>query len=611
MLVVAAAVMIAAAIAGVIYLRQEKLGLEGLGFAVLRTVGFTALILLIFNPSCSQRGSRGPPIVLLDRSLSMGAAGGRWTAALDTARAIAGSDGTVLGFGHTVGPLADSQPTDGLSRIRMALAETRALGRPTTVVTDGELTDAGDLPSSLVWGVTMVLLPRDAVPGAALVAVGVPERVQLDDSIPVAVTIAAWGDVLGDTLILDILEGERRLLSRSLGIPQTPAVLQRRVVLPARRLGTGLRVMELRVTLDGDRETRDNVRQRVITVTEQPAIVVIVDPADWEGRFLLRILSDVSGVPVRGFARIGMEQWIDMRSLESVSLAQLRGAVRTAGLVVARGSNDVLSAANRRGPVWRWPAGDTVRTALLRGDWYLARQVPASPLAGALTRLEWDSLPPLTAVRVSEPDSGDWVAVTAQLGRRGAARPVLLGRGLGRDRELITVSTGLWRWTFRGGAGLEAVRTLLAAGVDWLLQSDRAARGEVRLASGPVVRRSTPLVLEWSRSSVPDSAVVRFTADSVEREYTLFPDPEGRAQVALDPGVYRWTVPGAASSGLAVVEEYSDEFLPRQVVAIDTGVEGSRVLREEVFLRQRWWLFFLAVLVFSAEWAWRQRRGLP
>jgi len=609
-LLVVIAVGIAATIAGVIYLRQEKLGLEGFGFAVLRTVGFTALILLLFNPGCSQRGSRGLPIVLLDRSLSMGAAGGRWSAALDTARAIAGSDGTILGFGHGVGPLADSQPTDGSSRIREALAETRALGRPTTVVTDGELTDAGDIPPGLAWGATVVLLPRDTVPGAALVAVGVPDRVQLDDSIPVSVTIAVWGNVQGDTLILDVLEGERRIVVRALGLPETPAVLQRHLVLPARRLGTGRRVMELRLTVDGDRETRDNVRKRVITVTEQPAIVVIVDPADWEGRFLLRVLSDVSGVPVRGFARIGLEEWVDMRSLEPVSLVQVRSAIRTAGLVVARGSDNVLSTVNRRGPVWRWPTGNTVRTAL-PGDWYLARQVPASPLAGALTRLEWDSLPPLTGVQVSEPDSGDWVAVAAQLGRRGAARPVLLGRGLGRDRELITVGTGLWRWTFRGGAGLEAVKTLLAAGVDWLLQSGRTVQEEVLLASGPVVRRSTPLLFEWSGSSVPDSAVVRIATEHEEREHTLFPDPEGRAQVSLEPGVYRWEMAGAAGSGLAVVEEYSDEFLPRQVVEIDTGVDGSHVLSEELFLRQRWWLFFLAVLVFSAEWAWRQRRGLP
>jgi hypothetical protein len=570
--------MVGAAIAGLIYLRQEKLGPEGLGFAVLRTIGFAALILLLFNPGCSQRGSRGAPIVLLDRSLSMGAAGGQWRAALDTARTIAGVDGTIWGFGHAVGPLADSQPTDGSSRVREALAETRALGRPTTVVTDGEVTDAEELPSSLVWGVTVALLPRDTAPGAALVAMGMPERVQLDDSIPIAVTLSVWGDVLGDSLVLDVLDGERRIHSRALEVPETPAVLQRRLVIPARRVGSGVRVIEVRLTLDDDVEVRDNGRKRVITVTEQPAIVVIVDPADWEGRFLLRVLSEVSGVPVRGFARIGMDEWIDMRSIESVSPAQVRRTARNAALVVTRGSDDVLRTVNRRGPVWRWPLADTGSAALLRGDWYLVRQIPASPLAGALTRLEWDSLPPLSAVQVPEPDPGDWVAVTARLGRRGAPRPVLLGRGSGRDRELTTVGTGLWRWTFRGGAGLEAVRTLLAAGIDWLLQSARADQGDVRLASGPVVRRGMPVVLEWAGPTVPDSAVVRFNTDSIE---------------------------------LAVVEEYSDEFLPRPVVPIDVRTEESRVLSEEVFLRQRWWLFFLAVLVFCVEWAWRQRRGLP
>src|SRR5204863_180400 len=28
-------------------------------------------------------------------------------------------------------------------------------------------------------------------------------------------------------------------------------------------------------------------------------------------------------------------------------------------------------------------------------------------------------------------------------------------------------------------------------------------------------------------------------------------------------------------------------------------------------LRERWWLFFAAIALFAAEWAWRRRQGLP
>ena len=30
-----------------------------------------------------------------------------------------------------------------------------------------------------------------------------------------------------------------------------------------------------------------------------------------------------------------------------------------------------------------------------------------------------------------------------------------------------------------------------------------------------------------------------------------------------------------------------------------------------VALRERWWLFFAAIALFAAEWAWRRRQGLP
>jgi hypothetical protein len=477
------------------------------------------------------------------------------------------------------------------------------------VVTDGELSDIGELPSTLTWAVATVVLPRDAVPGIALATLVVPERVQLNDSIPIDVRVSLWGTGLGDTLYLDVLEGERRLATHTFALPERSTRLHRRVTLPARRLGPGEHVLRLSASVDGDQEMRDNARQRVITVTEQPAIVLIVDPADWEGRFLLRVLSDVSGVPVRGYARIGESEWVDMKSLEVVAIARVRSSVRTAGLVIVRGSSTVLPS-SRRGPVWFWPAGVVNQARFRSGDWYLTAGSPASPLSGDLARLEWDSLPPLLGVLGMEPDSIGWIAAMAQQGRRGASRPVLAGRVRGGSREMLTTGTGFWRWAFRGGAGLEAVRAILAAGIDWLLRSDRSVRGEVRMVAD-VVERGAPFELEWLGSSVPDSVTVRFTADSVDHEYVLFPDADGQAQVSLGPGTYRWGVLGATGGGLAVVEPYSDEYLPRGMATLEPRADGGWGESRERFLRQRWWFFFVTALVFAAEWAWRQRRGLP
>jgi len=37
----------------------------------------------------------------------------------------------------------------------------------------------------------------------------------------------------------------------------------------------------------------------------------------------------------------------------------------------------------------------------------------------------------------------------------------------------------------------------------------------------------------------------------------------------------------------------------------------ARFILSERFVRQRWWLFVIAILAFAAEWGWRLRRGLP
>jgi hypothetical protein len=603
-------VLLAVAVAVLIYLRQEKLGLAGVGLAALRTLGLGALLLLLWNPGCARLAPAAPPVVLLDRSLSMGVAGGHWTAAVDTAGRLAGADGTVLGFGARVSELESTEPTDGVSRMREALTVHQALGRPAIVVTDGEVADAGSLTPGLLHGVQFVVLPRDTVAGAALQAVEVPTRVARGDSVFIAVTVAVWGDLPGDSLTLECWESERRLLSRTLAVPATPATLRRQLVLQPGALGIGARLLTLRVTAAGDREARDNERQRVVAVMEQPAIVVIVDPADWEGRFLVQLLDAISGQPVRGFARVGEDAWIDMRSVARSSTAQVRRAARQASLVVVRGSDAALRDLGRQGPVWRWPAAGPDSAAVLEGDWYVQREMPVSPIVSGLARLEWDSLPPLTGVLSYEPGPGDWVALTAQRGRRGSAQPVLLGRESARQRELITLGMGFWRWAFRGGAGIEAARAMLAAGVDWLLESDGARDRVIHLVSGPVATRGTPLMFQWHGDTMPDSLVLRVMTNSGETLHALPLDARGRATLSLDPGVYRWVADGTGASGIAVVEEFSDEFLPQQVARFEERVT-DRAPRGERFPRQRWWLFFVAVLAFAGEWAWRQRRGLP
>jgi hypothetical protein len=264
-------------------------------------------------------------------------------------------------------------------------------------------------------------------------------------------------------------------------------------------------------------------------------------------------------------------------------------------------------------PVWSWPAGSDTTLQLVAGDWYVMGDLPASPLAGQLGMVNWESLPPLTGLVPTGADGYDWVGLTGRLARRGAERPLLLGRVADDARHLITAGSGLWRWAFRGGAAREAYRTLLASGTDWLLQVSMN-RTTAALTATPVVTYGAEVGFRWLRDSVPDSVPVIFEPTDapapVPDTVTLRFTEAGDATYNLPPGEYRWSAPTVGGGGVVVVERYSDEIRPRPVHLSVGGRATGTVLMEQ-YARGRWWLFVVVVLALVGEWGWRYRKGLP
>jgi hypothetical protein len=132
--------------------------------------------------------------------------------------------------------------------------------------------------------------------------------------------------------------------------------------------------------------------------------------------------------------------------------------------------------------------------------------------------------------------------------------------------------------------------------------------------------RATPLTLEvanglplrwrWSTGGEPRDLEIRLENGAAVRSDTLRFDATGHAELRLPPGVYRYALAGGPERGLVAVETYSDEWRPGAVtVRAQPGAPAARGAR--VGLRDRWWLFALAMLAFTAEWAWRRRQGLP
>jgi hypothetical protein len=601
-----------AMLAGFVYLRREQLGFEGVGLAALRTIAIGALVLLLVNPGSSERQPGGSPVVLLDASLSMAVPGGKWEAAADSAQALAGTDGTVYRFGSDVAEFDRGIPTAGASRLSAALRSAIALGGPIHVVTDGELDDAGIVDPSFLESVSVVTLPRDTVADVALLDVDVPSRVSNGDSVRVVLTIGTWGEVSSPLASLEVSTGGRRVAIREIEIPNSPGVARRSLTFPPQLLPSGINVLNVRVQARNDAIPGDDERVRIVNVTEQPAIVVLLDPPDWEGRFLVSELGGIARTTVRGYAHVTPNSWIEMSSGLQLPEESVQRFAGDAALLLIRGSREGTTVAGLRQRVWSWPTIVDASPSVAHRDWYLSGTLQASPLADRLAFIQWDSLPPVLGLAQQPAETSGWVAISARQGRRGAERPVFTGHDSAGVRSLTTLGAGWWRWRLRGGAAREAYRAILAAGVDWLLGSERL-RSDAPLISSTVVSRGEPTVFQWVRDSVPDSLAVsllRDGDDDAAMHLARF-DSRGTASLQLQPGTYRWIAPDAGGvRGVTVVEEYSDEYHPRMVADLAGGSPVGMTLLEH-HARDNWWLFVIVVASLTVEWAWRHQRGLP
>jgi hypothetical protein len=378
-----------------------------------------------------------------------------------------------------------------------------------------------------------------------------------------------------------------------------------RIAFPSAVIGPGDHVLRVRLAGVGDEEPRTDTRLHLVTVTPTPGVVLLAAPADWDSRFLYRALRDVAQLPVRGYARLDGDQWRSMSDLSPVSVERVRQAARGADLLILKGGPGPLAEGSSARGIWRWPSGETGASPI-PGDWYLSG-AEVSPIAGAFLGQPVDSFPPATQLTPLEPGPRDWIGLTAQLGRRGAARPAVTGRQEGRVRSVSVAADGLWRWAFRGGSSEQSYRTWVASTTSWLLGGADSARG-IASPIRPVVQSGRPLVFEWTGRGAAVASPVVWTGPEGPRADTLRFDGAGRASVRLPPGQYRYRFAGGGG-GTVAVEEYSDELLPSPPTLAS---RTARVARPEGRSAARdWlWLFGICVVALSIEWLARRRLGL-
>jgi hypothetical protein len=589
-------VLIAAAAAVLSYRLLEGWGARSWIPAACRAAGWGVLSLLLLNASCPSVRPALRPTVLLDASLSMQAAGGRWTEALSQARAA----GEVRRVGALPG---DTLPSGGTSRLAAAIAGARSGERPVLVFTDGEIEDADALPADLLAGTTVTLFERRPVSDVALVRASGTTRLTPADSLRIEVEAQAFGPPRDWKLGLTVTEGDRVWLRGALALD---AGGRGRAVLsgPLPAVAPGAHVLRIALTGAQDAEPRDDARNQVVTVVPTPGIVLLASPPTWESRFLLETLRDVAALPVRGYVETEPGRWRRAGDLKPVSPIEVNDAARRADVLVSLGAAGAAPRATRARGRWLWP-GAAGRPGSA-GDWYLSVP-PATPVSGAFSGTAVDSFPPGTAISDLVAAPTDWTGLAAQAGRRGMVHPVMLGRDSAGVRRIVMGIDGLWRWAFRGGSSEQGYRGLVASSLAWLLGGADSAAGRARVVHD-VVQRGRPVIFEWSGPGAAEPTPAVLTGGSAPRTDTLVFDGSGRAELILPPGTWHYRLTGGGQ-GTVAVEEYSDEWLPApRTLAAHEGAAPAAAGRVPV--RSWFWLFGLGVVAFAGEWLARRRLGL-
>ncbi|HEX5438780.1 MAG TPA: hypothetical protein VFW98_16635 [Gemmatimonadaceae bacterium] len=574
--------------------------LRALPLIILRAIAFAVLLALVLNAPAGP-ATPSAPLVALDASQSWmrGDDSATWRRAVADARRA--SRDSVLLFGDSVrrGRIP-SLPTDDATRVQPLVERALGSGHPLILVTDGVVDDPASLQTLPAGSRVDVVAPR-AGRDVAVASLDAPRTAVSGDTIDVQVTLQN-GAVAAPAGTLAVLANSHVLNTAS--VAALPAAGERTVTIKVpMKVPAGPMVFAVAMTAPGDAERRNDTVAVPMDVSRAAGAVLVSSSPDFDARFLLPVLRGAVALPTRAYFRVAPGQWRRGGTLTPVTEAEVRAALRDAPLAILHGDTAVFGpprAATTGSLALLAPPSDTL------GEWYPVA-APPSPLATALNGIPWDSLPPLD-VSASLPQ-GSWEGLVAARARQFDRRPAIAGWEQGGRRIVVIGASGLWRWEFRGGTDADAFAALWGSIFDWL----SAERPDPRAAlpAAGIVRAGDRI--RWQRGSGTDSVVVAVLTrrggttrdDSVTLRFA-----RGTSIAESDPlpaGVYDVRVPHGRA---VLVVNASRELLPR-APTVKSGVVGGTVLSGvQPLVRDRGWVYLLALVALCAEWLLRRRKGM-
>ena len=604
--------------------------------ASLRAVTLVVILTLLFDPPIPGTSATAASTrwVLLDASLSMTAevdGWSPWQQAQSRATELAEDGWNVVTFGDNTRSLegADYSPDQPRTLLAPALERAAEAGVGTVrVLSDLRLEDGIAVRAALE------ALPLEIefegfgaeVVNAGISAFEVPDAPRPEGLITVVVEVHGGG---ADSVTLEVRADGAVVASQLVNLPD--AGLRRRVEIEIPVPNASGRVRySAQVTAAFDGFAADDEAITYATVGhEEGALVLVSLRPDWEPRFLLSVLEDVTGLPGVGYLRVGPEQFVSIGTAVEragpVDSATVGRAVRDAALLVVHGlhgdaddwsralveraSSAILLAGDRGGAAL---AG--VRTAAaVGGEWYASADVPASPLVAELTGAELLGLPPLSDVLV--PADGMTVVSPLNLQLRGIGAPAaaLHLDTSGGGRRALGLASGFWRWAMREGAGRDAYRRLWSGVAGWVLAEGSMVAPEPRPVRW-VFDRGDPVLWSLPRDST-DVRLSVLSGDSVVAD-TVFGGGATPSLGVMTPGLYSYRAFNGAGDVLATgrfdVSANSSEMIPKRMLPQRPAPRAAAqpVARAGRPLRTSPWPYLFLITLLCTEWVARRRTGL-
>ncbi len=634
-----------------IYVRRElPIPRRGL-LSTIRGTILVLVLLLLWDPRLPggpRSGSGDGGWVLLDASASMSAVAPQgdtdWASALERAAELAGEGGQILLFGEVprivqLDSLGSVLPEESASRLTPALARAAEAGaRSVHVLSDLRFDDPVEAEISSGRSPFEVEIERigEPVRNVGIARFELSPRAESGQPLLVDVALFSEETDAGDTLRVEVWEEERLVASVGL-LPVEPGLLATATIrLPPPR-DTGWLRYRLLVSLPGDSFAPDDTKSAFTEVDPADGGLVLLSLVpDWEPRFLLPVLSQITGLDASGFLRLSGDRYLRLGAGADVgppaAEAEVREALAEADIVILHGLGAGV-------PAWVTETlADAPRTIVfpadpdgarasgvevlppLDGEWYARPDLPPSALAASLAGADLTGLPPLTNILPRQTPSTAPTPIPLQRQGIGAAEAgLVLDENQGRRRAVVLAS-GFWRWAFREGPDREAYRRLWAGVSGWLLAS--APQEGIRTV-GPAQRVwSAHDPMEWRAPGLigADLGLTLAVGDSVVMDTTVVVDGAGLARTRpLPVAEYSYRITrvgeeGSLGNGRVESEGHSLELLNQAADISFSGsdeADGGPANRAAgPPLRTHPAPYLLILVLLSSEWIGRRRGGL-